>query len=76
MHHFLGGAGVLGAAAARLRGQQSAQIKARRSYYVTLFFLDGNKRTHMGEKNGERGLAKVLTDSKSRSLKMIVRQVN
>lgn len=55
---------------------QSAQIKARRSYYVTLFFLDGNKRTHMGEKNGERGLAKVLTDSKSRSLKMIVRQVN
>ena len=52
------------------------QIKPRRHYYVTLFYLDGKQRTHMGEKDGKRGLAKVLTDNNPRSLTMIVRPVN
>ena len=52
------------------------QIKPRRHYYVTLFYLDGTQRTHMGEKDGKRGLAKVLTDNNPRSLTMIVRPVN
>ena len=55
---------------------KDGQIKPRRSYYLTLFYLDGKQRTHMGEKDGKRGLAKVLTDNNPRSLKMIVRPVN
>ena len=55
---------------------EDGQIKPRRSYYVTLFYLDGKQRTHMGEKDGKRGLAKVLTENNPRSLKMIVRPVN
>ena len=51
------------------------QIKPRRNYYLTTFILEGPKRTHIGEKDGKRGLCKVITDGHPRKVKIIIRAV-
>lgn len=50
------------------------KIKPRMSYYVTLFVLDGEKRTHMGKVPGEF-LAKVITEGHPRKIEMQVKPV-
>jgi hypothetical protein len=49
-------------------------VKPRMSYYVTLFILKDGKRTHMG-RVPSKALAKVLTDGKPRTIKMVVTPV-
>ena len=46
-----------------------------RRYYITVFILKDGKRTHIGEKDGKRGLCKVLTQGNPCSVMMIVRSV-
>lgn len=50
-------------------------INPRRSYYLTMFVLNGKRRTHIGEKDGKRGLCKVLTNGQPRNVKVIVRSI-
>ena len=50
-------------------------VREDRAYYLTVFVTDNGKRTHMGEKDGERGLCKVLTQGNPDSVEMIVREV-
>ena len=52
-----------------------AALDARKNYYVTLFLLKDGKRTHIGEKDGKRGLCKVLTGGNPNKVKMVVRSV-
>lgn len=55
--------------------------RADRNYYLTCFVLRGDERTHIGERDGESGLAKIETreENVSRwdetSVRMIVRAV-
>jgi hypothetical protein len=55
--------------------------RADRKYYLTCFILRGDERTHIGERDGESGLATIGTrgENVSRwdatSVKMIVRSV-
>ena len=49
--------------------------RQNRRYYITVFILKNGKRTHIGEKNGKRGLCKVLTQGNPSSVKMIARPV-
>ena len=49
------------------------KIKPARSYYVTSFVLDEGKRTHMGEKDGSRGLTKVISDGHPSEVTMVFR---
>ena len=51
------------------------KIKPRRGYYLTTFILDGATRTHIGEKDGKRGLCNVITDGHPREVKIVVRSV-
>ncbi len=51
------------------------KLDPQRTYYVTLFVLDGDKRTHMGEKDGKAGLCKVLTAGNPREVTLQVRAV-
>ena len=50
-------------------------INPRRSYYLTTFVLNGKRRTHIGEKDGKRGLCKVLTNGQPRNVKVFVRSI-
>lgn len=50
------------------------KLKADRKYYLTVFVLDGQTRTHIGERDGKAGLGKVLTDG-PREAKFVVRAV-
>jgi hypothetical protein len=58
-----------------IRLGQQHQLRPKRSYYVTLFILQGDARTHMGEQDGERGLCHVLTEGNPRQVTMIVRSL-
>ena len=51
------------------------KIKPRRAYYLTVFVLDGKQRTHIGERDGKRGLCKVITDGHPRQVSIMVRSV-
>lgn len=44
-------------------------------YYVTVFVLADGKRTHIGERNGEPGLMRVLDDGHPNDLHVILRPV-
>jgi hypothetical protein len=46
-----------------------------RRYYITVFVVKDGKRTHIGERDGESGLCKVLTQGNPASVKMIARAV-
>ncbi|MEN8128005.1 MAG: glycoside hydrolase family protein [Planctomycetota bacterium] len=52
------------------------RIKPRRSYYLTTFVLDGEQRTHIGEKDGKPELCKVITDGHPREVSVVVRVVS
>lgn len=54
---------------------QKATLDTRMHYYLTIFLLDGKKRTHIGEIDGKRGLNKVITNGKSKNLKIMLRAV-
>lgn len=56
-------------------GPKPADVKERMGYYVTLFVLDAGKRTHMGERDGNRGISKVLTQGAPKEIQMIVRDL-
>ena len=53
------------------------QLKPRddRSYYITVFILKDDNRTHIGEQDGKPGLCKVLTGGNPREVTMVVRKV-
>lgn len=53
----------------------AGKIKPDRSYYLTLFILDGKERTHIGERDGKQGLCKVITNGEPREVKLVVRDV-
>ena len=50
-------------------------VREDRAYYLTVFIMQNGKRTHMGEKDGKRGLCKVLNRGNPNSVEMIVREV-
>ena len=50
-------------------------VREDRAYYLTVFVTDNGKRTHMGEKDGKRGLCQVLNRGNPSSVEMIVREV-
>ncbi len=50
-------------------------VREDRAYYLTVFVTDNGKRTHMGEKDGKRGLCNVLTRGNPPSVEMIVRGI-
>ncbi len=50
-------------------------VREDRAYYLTVFITQHGKRTHMGEKDGKRGLCKVLSRGNPSTVEMIVREV-
>lgn len=52
------------------------EVRKDRRYYVTVFVLQGEERTHIGEIEGKRGLNVVLNNGKSSPVQLILRQVN
>ncbi len=46
-----------------------------RRYYITVFVVKGEDRTHIGEQDGKNGLCKVLTQGNPSTVKMIARPV-
>src|SRR4051794_36088999 len=51
-------------------------LEAKQGYYVTLFLLDGGKRTHLGEcEHSKNNLCRVLTDGQPAKIKLTVRAV-
>ncbi|MFQ3650286.1 MAG: hypothetical protein SNJ75_08140 [Gemmataceae bacterium] len=52
-----------------------AKLDERRSYYVTLYILDGKDRTHIGECEHAKGFAKVLTNGQPNAVKAIFREL-
>lgn len=54
---------------------KKAKLEERRSYYVTLFILDGKDRTHMGDCEHAKGFAKVLTNGQPNVIKAIFREL-
>jgi hypothetical protein len=52
-----------------------AKLEERRSYYVTLFILDGKTRTHMGDCEHAKGFAKVLTNGQPNVIKATFREL-
>ena len=55
---------------------EGASIQPRRSYYLTCFVLDANgKRYLMGEKDGKRGLCKVLANGNPNKVTLILRDL-
>jgi hypothetical protein len=53
----------------------AGKIKPERSYYLTMFILNGTTRTHIGERDGKQGLCKVITNGEPREVKLLVRNV-
>ena len=54
----------------------ASKIKQGMSYYITCFILDAKgKRILMGEKNGKRGLCKVLTGGNPNKVILILRDL-
>ncbi len=51
------------------------RIKTRRHYYLTIFILEGNKRTHIGEKDGKQGPCRVITGGHPRQVTIIFRDI-
>jgi hypothetical protein len=52
------------------------EIEPKRAYYVTLFVLDGNKRTHIGDADhAKKNLCRVLTDGQPNQITMVIRSV-
>lgn len=51
------------------------KLNERMRYYVTLFILQGGKRTHIGECAHRKGLCTVLTGGQPRTITMTVRPV-
>lgn len=54
---------------------KASLVQADRRYYLTVFVLEGGKRTHIGELDGKRGLCNVL-HGKPNCVEMIVREVS
>jgi hypothetical protein len=55
---------------------ESSNIKPRRSYYITCFVIDAKGKRHlMGEKDGKRGLCKVLTGGNPNKVNLILRDL-
>ena len=55
---------------------ESASIMPRRSYYLTCFIIDAkSKRYLMGEKDGKRGLCKVLANGNPNKVNLILRDL-
>jgi len=52
-----------------------AKLKPGKSYYVTVFVLDGKDRTHIGDLAHAKGFAKVLTNGEPREIKGTLRSV-
>src|SRR5262249_2920699 len=50
-------------------------IEPRMKYYLTLFILEGGRRTHIGECAPEKGPCKVLTDGNPSKVVLKVRAV-
>jgi hypothetical protein len=48
----------------------------RMGYYVTVFVLADGKRTHIGERNGEPGLMRVLDDGHPSDIHVVLRPVH
>lgn len=46
------------------------------NYYITVFVLENDIRTHIGEKNGKQGLFTVLSPDSPRTYIAKIRQVN
>ena len=51
------------------------KLNPKLRYYLTVFLLENGKRTHIGEKDGKRGLCKVLTGGNPNKVRIIARQV-
>jgi len=51
-----------------------ATLESDKTYYLTCFILDGDRRTHIGEPPGG-GLCKVLTAGQPREATLVVRAV-
>ena len=55
---------------------EGGSIQPRRSYYLTCFVIDAKgKRYLMGEKDGKRGLCKVLTGGNPNKANLILRDL-
>ena len=55
---------------------EDGSIQPRRSYYLTCFVIDAKgKRYLMGEKDGKRGLCKVLTGGNPNKVNLILRDL-
>ncbi len=54
---------------------QGGKIRPGMRYYLTCFLIDGSRRTHIGEPEGERGICRVLTEGHPREVKLIIRPV-
>ena len=55
---------------------EGGSIQPRRSYYLTSFVIDAKgKRYLMGEKDGKRGLCKVLTGGNPNKVNLILRDL-
>ena len=55
---------------------EGASIQPRRSYYLTCFVVDAKgKRYLMGEKDGKRGLCKVLANGNPNKVNLILRDL-
>jgi hypothetical protein len=52
-----------------------AKLEERRSYYLTLFILDGKTRTHIGECTHAKGFAKVLTQGQPSQVHAVFREL-
>lgn len=53
------------------------KLNPMRSYYVTIFVLDGQTRTHIGDcDHAKNNLAKVLTNGQPKQVKVTIRPVN
>lgn len=50
-------------------------VREDRAYYLTVFVTQNGGRTHMGERDGKRGLCKVLNKGSPKTVQMIVREV-
>ena len=51
------------------------KVQPRRNYYLTTYVLNGKTRTHIGEKDGKKGLCNVISNGQPREVKVIVRPV-
>jgi hypothetical protein len=54
---------------------EKAKLEERRSYYVTLYIVDGKERTHIGECEHAKGFAKVLTNGQPKAIQATFREL-